>query len=177
MDMIQRLSRNVDERLSDASVDTDVKRWALARLDEIAVDLDRLVQADGRKQFVTSYLKEEKVKYQVDTVQELPDWIDADSTRDDPLCQCDNSDCDVKKGRIPVQIDDDELLEGIRVFEQGHPGYPAALVAAGHAYLESRGRVVRTLRRIYASLGSNEIIDRQPEADVDATGEEQSTSA
>lgn len=167
MDMIQRLSRDVHSRLDESGIDTDVKRWALNELEAIALDQDRIVQADGRKQFVTSYLKREKVRYQADSVEDLPEWIDADSTRDDPLCGCSNADCDVKKGRIPVQIDQSELLEGIRIFEQRHPGYPAALVEAGDAYLETRGRVLQTLRRIKASLGSNEIIEAAPAADGD----------
>lgn len=166
MDMIQQLARNVNERLNESGIEPAVKLWALDEMDAIGTELDRIIEADSRKQFVTSYLKQEKERYQADSVEDLPVWLDAEETRDDPLCYCSNSDCDVKKGRIPVQIDETSLLEGIRIFKQEHPGYPQALDAAGDAYLETRATVQSTLRRVYASLGSNQILDPDAEADA-----------
>lgn len=164
MDMIQRLARNVDERLSESGVDEEVKAWALGELEEVSLDLDRVLSGDSRRRFVTSYLTQERHRAQADSTDDLPEWVDADETRDDPLCYCGNDDCDVKLGRIPVGVDD------IREYVQSHAGYPAALVEANEAYLEARAEVHQTLRRIYASLGSNRILEdlADDEAEISA---------
>lgn len=156
MDLIEKLARDVTERLGSSSTKVEAKASANRALEEISEDIELLLQPDGEEDYILSHLHREKERYQADSVEELPSYVDAETLRDDPLCTCRNSDCDVKKARIPVSVQKaDTLQKGIRRFKQEHAGHPEALDSAATEYRRTLSNVHQQLRLIYSALGSN----------------------
>lgn len=160
MDLVEKLARDVTERLSSSSISVEAKASANRALEEVSEDIELLLQADGEEDVILNHLHRERERFQADIVVDLPKYIDAQETRDDPLCTCRNSDCDVKKARIPVSVQKAPTLQkGIRQFKQTHSGYPEALDAAAEEYRQTRARVHQQLRLVYSALGSDVTVD------------------
>lgn len=161
MNLIDKLARDVNERLNSAEVSPETKRSVLDELDEGIGDFELFLEGeDGFEDVLLEHLQKERERFLAETDDEIPDYIDADGVRDEQLCTCRNSECDIKKGKIPVAVRKSESLrKGIRRFKQEHPGYPEALDAAAREYRQRRGRVHQRLRLVNAALGSDRPVD------------------
>lgn len=163
LNLIEKLAKDVNERLASGSVSIETKRSAREALEEVLEDVELMLEGEsGFEDVILEHLQLERERYVADTADDLPSWIDDDlGVRAEPLCSCRSSDCDIKQGKIPVSVRKaDSLRDGIREFKQSHPGYPEALDAAATEYRRRRGRVHQRLRLVNAALGSNVTVDR-----------------
>lgn len=180
MDLIEKLARDVTERLSSSSVSPEAKASANRALEEISEDIELLLQPDGQEDYILRHLHRERARFQADTVEDLPSYIDADETREETLCTCRNSDCDIKKARIPIAVQKaDSLQKGIRQFRQEHAGHPEALDAGDREYRGTRARVHQRLRLVYSALGSDVTVEelQRPAEPTEADGDQQAGEA
>lgn len=180
MDLIQKLARDINERLGSSAPSPETKASANRALEEIDEQLELLLARDAEEDFIISHLHRERARFQADSVEDLPAYIEADILREEPLCTCRNPDCDVKKARIPVAVQKSGTLQkGIRQYKQKHAGYPEALDAAAQEYRQTRARVHQQLRLVYAALGSDVTVEAlsEPTAADSAADEPEPTSA
>jgi hypothetical protein len=92
----------------------------------------RALARESHAEFVVAYIQREQTRASV-PVGEHPH----DGHRDDPLCTCLASNCPLKQGRLPRELDDAETLsEGIKAFRSRpfHDGEPVVLSEARQVY-------------------------------------------
>jgi hypothetical protein len=159
--LIDKLAKDVNERLASGGASPETKQSVMRELESVLADIELMLEGDeGFEDVLLEHLQRERERYKADTPDDLPDWIDDDTVRRETLCTCRNSDCDIKKGKIPVAVRKaDTMRKGIREFKQNHSGYPEALDAAAERYFERRGAVHQRLRLCNAALGSDVTVD------------------
>lgn len=160
MDLIEGYAEKIRARMDQQSIDPAVKASADATLRTIDADLEAVTRGDGHEDFLLTYLHGEQARFQAETAEDIPEYVDADERRSWPLCGCSNSDCDIKKARLPrAVLRASTMAEGIRAYKQEHPGYPAALDEAEEAWRAKRATVRRTMRRVVAALASGVTVE------------------
>lgn len=156
---LDELIDRIDRQMLRPSIDEDVKAWANDQLRGIYDDLERVSRENAYEDHVLDHLRQERVKYQADSVDTHP----YEDTRTTPLCLCSGS-CPIKRGELPKEIENaDSLTDGVRAFKKQHRAPTPVLTDARDEWTALVADVEHELRRILAAFGNNEI----PQVSVD----------
>ncbi|AUV84701.1 hypothetical protein C2R22_24545 (plasmid) [Salinigranum rubrum] len=113
--------------------------------DEVATDMDRLMQAEAYKHHLIEYLKTEKTRFDA-------------REREEPMCTCGDPYCCLKRGTLPPSVRRAESLEkGITEYQLGHSGEPRVLLDAREEWLETGRRVRRKLKEALVELRKEDV--------------------
>lgn len=96
MTSLENLQKRCIAALENPNLDTDTSDELRERFRTNQRRVKRLEDKDSFRRFLRTYLREEYRKYSA-TVQ-------ADETRDHPLCYCDGAPCELQQGRLPERI-------------------------------------------------------------------------
>lgn len=164
----------IQRHLGNERFDADLRLWAADQLRAGQPLLDRALRGGaGLELFLTTYLRQEREKYEAyetgTPVEETP----YDSLRSDPLCTCGVSRCPVQAGDVPSKVASaEEPMPALRDWVRSHSGTPLVLVGqpdrpgSGGAlgeFSDLRGRAARLLRGIDVHLTEDQ--DGEPDAD------------
>lgn len=162
--MFERLQSDI-ETLSKHILDwIEVERAenieaASAISDEVAADMDRLMQDGAYQQHLIEYLKREKTRFD-------------DRKREAPMCTCGDPYCALKRGTLPPSVRRaDSLEEGITTYQIDHSGEPRVLLDAREDWLNIAREVRRELKRSLVALRTDDLDEADVDADADADDE------
>lgn len=153
---IEYYSREIVRQLRRPGAAIRTKEWADQQLSDISRELGIVRRPNGYQDFVLDGILEERSKFRSteDDLERLP----YDELRDDPLCTCENSECPIKQGKIPLEIREaDDFESGLREFRQRHPGDPVVLREIRDEWFDLVDRVRSTQRRVLSALSNNQI--------------------
>lgn len=142
MTFVDSLMENVTAKLQAPSTEPELKFDARDRLKEVRSDARLISSENGYENFLLEYVQKEYQKF-----------TDDKRERSDPLCTCSNSQCDLKVGRVPLDVRNaDSVSQGIRMFEQTHTGRPVVLHDARREWARKVDRVEEELMTISVHL-------------------------
>jgi hypothetical protein len=164
MSTVMKLQHRIHTNRLRESRDADVKRWVDSELRRHAAPIRRVSGEKVFQNFVLTYIKREKVKFQEPADSRQNPY---DEARERPLCTC-NEDCAIKAADQPVEFRRYENLDAaIRAFKRSHPGHPLVLDDARDAWYELVSDVEELLRLLLNALIDNEIPSEAAVAEAD----------
>lgn len=154
MSTVMKLQHRIHTNRLRESRDQEVKRWVDRELRRQAAPIRRVSGDNVFQNFVLTYLKREKVKFQEPADSRKNPY---NESRERPLCTC-NTDCVIKSADEPVEFQREENLDAaIRAFKRGHPGHPIVLDDAREEWYEHVSDVEELLRFLLNAIIDNEI--------------------
>lgn len=154
MSTVMKLQHRIHTNRLRESRDGEVKRWVDRELRRHAAPIRRVSGENVFQNFILTYLKREKVKFQEPAESRQNPYGES---RDRPLCTC-NEDCAIKAADEPVEFKRYENLDAaIRAFKRRHPGHPLVLDDARDAWYEHVSDVEDLLRLLLNAIIDNEI--------------------
>jgi hypothetical protein len=164
MSTVMKLQHRIHTNRLRESRDGEVKRWVDRELRRHAAPIRRVSGENVFQNFILTYLKREKVKFQEAADSRQNPYGES---RDRPLCTC-NEDCPIKAADEPVEFKRRENLDAaIRAFKRRHPGHPIVLDDARDEWYEQVSDVEDLLRLLLNALIDNEIPTREDIAGSD----------
>lgn len=165
MSTVMKLQHRIHRNRLRESRDQEVKRWVDRELRRQAAPIRRVSGDNVFQNFILTYLKREKVKFQEPADSRKNPYGE---TRERPLCTC-NTDCVIKSADEPVEFQREENLDSaIRAFKRGHPGHPIVLDDAREEWYEHVSDVEELLRLLLTAIIDNQI----PDVDKEETDNE-----
>lgn len=162
MNTVQDLLDDIRRLIRDANVDGDVKRSAIADLQELDPQIDRVTNDDRYRDFLLQELQASRERYQIYCAENTDERLEAspyDEVRTEPVCTCSGRyapRCPLKRGELPREIRTaDTLAEGIREFRMNHNGNPLVLTSAQQRWSEEVAEVQTELRKLVSRLSGS----------------------
>lgn len=177
-DLIDGLVEDIDRHMErgEAGPDAAVRSEVNEAFGDLYGEIVELRGDDAYHDFLLSFVAREVEKFRTPAADH-----GYDDNREDPVCTCNDIQCELKQGRLPVEVRSaDDYDRGIRAFRQDHRGHPRVLDEAQAAWRDKRGRVVTELRDMVVALGTDHSladVRALRQGELDPAGDDEGGSA
>lgn len=154
MKPLHKLAAEVERKRTRPAISLETRDAVLDVLEPVSTDWEQLYQDYGERQFLTQYLREQREAYRSER-----------GDREEPLCECGNPLCPLKRGKLPPAIRErEDLTAAMYEYQERHPD-AVVLLGAREALAEQK-REIRTAFRKAIDLLETELNGSRSVADL-----------
>lgn len=158
MKPLPELAAEVERKRTRQAVSLETRKKVLNTLEPVSRKWERLYQPYGERQFLTRYIRNERDAFR-----------ESDGDRDEPLCECANPMCPLKRGELPPTIRDaDDLTAAMYRYQDRHPD--AVILLEARDALADQKREIRSAFREAIDLLETELNGTRSVADLSDDG-------